>query len=389
MRNKFPVLIALICIVFFILSQLPSMAKDITLVPALTFKVEYDDNIDFDSDSEDEIDGFSGSVIPEFTINYATELLKFNSIAQVDVKRYLDETDFDRTNLLGGIDGSYRMFPRWTLTGNFLFRKDKTTDSQLEETGRVFDRDTSRQYDAGSGLFYQLTELSDLGFDFFYRKRDFSGGDNTDYDAYTFSLPYTKRFANQRDTITLEPSYTIFDSDEEDAKDYRFSTGWKRLISETLTSEINVGGRYTEIDNNGDDDNSFGYFGELSLRKKGETFSGLIGISRDLRGDTDGNIIEVNRLQLRADKRLSERFGFRFYGSGYLSTEEADNNNDNGDKVRFFELRPSLYFLITENHTLDLVYSYQNEEELDEPGNPVTQRNRAWLALTFRFPKKW
>jgi hypothetical protein len=244
-------------------------------------------------------------------------------------------------------------------------------------------------YDGGAGLFYQITELSDIGFETDYRKREYSSDNDTDFDRYTFSLPYTKRFANQRDIVRLGPSYSIFDSDgSEDGKDYRFEIEWERQISETLTSIVGAGGRYTYIDQeDGSSDTNWGYIGKLGLRKITETFTGEIEVSRDIRANTDAEIVEVNRLILRADKLLSERFGLRFYGSGYYT--DTESTNAKSEKTTYFELRPSLYYLLTENHSLECQYQYQNKTEHDRPGNPVTQRNQAWLGIVLQFPKKW
>jgi hypothetical protein len=244
-------------------------------------------------------------------------------------------------------------------------------------------------YDGVAGLFYGITELSDIGFETDLRKRKYGSDNDTDFDRYTFSLPYIKRFANQRDTVSLGPSYTFFDSDgSEDAKDYRFEIEWERKINETLTSTVGAGGRYTDTDQeDGSSDTNWGYIGKLGLRKITETFTGEIEASRDIRANTDAEIVEVNRLKLRADKLLSERFGFRFSGSGYYTDTESTNAKD--EKTTYFELQPSLYYLLTENHSLELNYQYQNKRELDEPGNPVTQRNRAWLGIVLQFPKKW
>ena len=360
-----------------------STASDLTIVPELELRVEYDDNLDFDQ--KDEIDDFAGNAIPRLTLDYKTELLDVALFGELDFLKYYDETDFDRTNQLYGFDGRYQVFSRWALAGNFQYRRDETTDSQLEETGQVTERNRVNTYDAGSGLFYQLTELSDVGFVFDYRKRDYGSANDTDFDRYTFSLPYTKKFANQRDVLTLTPGYSIFDSDEEDVTDYRFGLEWQRLLTETLTSEIVVGPRYTEIEDvNGKNDDKIGYFGKLGLIKKGETFSGEIAFSRDIRANTDAEIIEVNRLLLRFNKRIWERFGFRFNGSGYISDTESSN-----EKTRYFVLSPSLYYMLTEYHTIELAYKYQNKKEFDEPGNPDTERNKGWIGITLKFPKKW
>ena len=372
-----------------VLVSLPQLlwAKDVTLTPSITVSTLYDDNLDFEQ--ENEKDSFGANAVPSLTLNYASELLQFNLIGGLDVLKYFTETDYDRTNQFYGLDGQYQMSPRWSFTGNARYRRDETIDSNLEETGQAFERNRVDTYDGGAGLFFQLTELSDIGLEADYRKRDFASDQDTDYDRYTISLPYTKRFANQRDIVNLEPSYSILDSDgSEDGKDYRFEIKWERKINETLTSFVGAGGRYTEIDQeDGSSDSNWGYIGRLGLQKITETFTGKIEASHDIRVNSDAEIVEVSRLILQADKLLSERFAFRFYGAGYYTETESDINN--GEKTTYFELGPSLAYLLTENHSLELNYQYQNKTELDEPGNPVTQRNRVWLGFVLNFPKKF
>jgi hypothetical protein len=386
---KKPTFVFVFLIPAFILIFYPaqSTAKDIIIVPSLETKILYDDNLDFDD--KDEVDDFGANGTLGLTLTNNTELGETSLYGEVDIIKYLDETDYDRTNQLYGFDGRYRLFPRWTFTGELQYRKDETIDSQLEDTGRVTERNRQKTYDGGGGVNYLLTELTDIGFTFEYRKRDYGSNDDTDYDRYIYSLPFTKRFANQRDTLTLEPAYLVFDSDgEEDVKDYRFIVGWGRQISETLSSQLGAGVRYTDIEEtDGSNDDTWGYIGRFTLRKTGETFSGDISLSRDIRANTDAEIVEVNRLILRIDKLFTERLGFRFYGSGYYSNTES--NQRTNDRVIYFDVRPSAYYLLTENHSIDLVYTYQREKELDTQGDPVTQRNRVWLGLTLKFPKTW
>ena len=63
-------------ILFLPIFLLDSSAAEITVTPSLSLKVEYDDNIDFNT--KDEIDDFSGSAIPGLQFNYLAELLEFN-----------------------------------------------------------------------------------------------------------------------------------------------------------------------------------------------------------------------------------------------------------------------------------------------------------------------
>ena len=374
-----------ILIVFFPFFLLDASAAEITATPSITLKAEYDDNINFDS--RDEVDDFSGSAIPGLRFNYLTELLEFNIYGEVDVKRYYDETDFDRTNQLYGFDSRYRMLERLYLLGEFEFQKDESIDSQLEETGRIFKRDRRERYYADGGFRYQISELSEIGPNLSYEKRNFSSKDDDDYDLYRISLTYNKDFQNERDSISLVPSYSRYNSDTQDADGYRFEVGWKRFIKETITSDILVGARYTRIDRKDENntDNDWGGIGRIEIAKKGETFFGNVGYSHDIRASSQGEIIQVDKLYLSIDKRIYERFGFKFDGSGYYSKNESGDK----DKVRYFVLTPSIYYMLTENHLLELFYSYQNQVEMDEPGNPNYQRNRVWLNLKLEFPKKW
>ena len=385
MSFKFAVLPYAILILFLPLFLLDSSAAETTLTPSLSLKVEYDDNIDFDSNNE--IDDFSGSAVPGLQFEYLTELLQFTAYGEVDFKHYYDETNFDRTNQLYGINSKYQMAERFYLLGKFEFRKDETIDSQLEETGRVFERDRRERYYADGGFRYQMSELSEIGPNLYYEKTNFSSEEDDDYDFYRISFKYSKNFKNEKDTVSLTPSFGKYDSDTQEADGYRCEIGWKHLFGETVTSDIIVGARYTKIDNkdSNDSDNNWGGVGKIDIKKIGETFIGNIGYSHDIGSNTQGEIIEVDRLYLNLDKKIYERFGLKFYGSGYYSRKESGDK----EKVRYFNLTPSLYYMLTIYHSLELSYSYQNEVEMDEPGNPETLRNRVWLSLNLSFPKKW
>jgi hypothetical protein len=362
-------------------------AGQVDLVPSLETRVKYDDNIDFNQ--SDATDDFSVDIIPRLKLQYLTENLKLSTNGEAEIQRYFTETDFDNENYLFGVDSEYRVSERLNFLGNFEFREDETIDSQLEETGQVFERDTRTRYDAETGLRYRISELTTAGPNFFYRRTDFSGKDNEDWDLYTISFPFSKDFKNQVDRMTIEPAYSRFDSDEEEGDDYRLSLDWNHEYSKTFRSQIYVGGRYTRTDEkNADEDDTFlDWFARLDFTKFGETYRSDFSFLKELRGNNAGNIIEVYRIRAKLDKRFKERFGMKFSGSLYYSDTVSENVDD--DLVRFFELIPSLYFLITPDHSINLTYTYQNQKEFDNPGNPETQRNMVWLGLILKFPKSW
>jgi hypothetical protein len=382
---------SIVGILFFVLVVSPntSTAGVVELTPGIRLAAGYDDNIDFTSDSSNADDDFYGRAIPDMRLTYTTERLDFMGRGEVDFKKYLNQTNFDRTNQLYEVRTQYQAHHRWQLTGNYSFRRDETTDLQFEETGRAFERRRTLRHDARAGVQFALTELSDIGSFANYRRADYNGRDNTDYDYYQIELPYTKRFRNQIDTISLTPAYTRYRSDDNEKGDgYRLSLFWEHLLSETLTFDVTVGGRYTKVkEQDGDTNSNLGAIGNIGLTKEGETFRGGIRYSRDLRSTTEGEIVNVDRLWTFVDKLITERFGFRFTGNAYHSNRE--NRDAPDDEVISFDLNPGLYYLLTENHFVELTYRYRNQRELDEPGNPVTQSNNVELSFYFAFPQRW
>jgi hypothetical protein len=378
-------------ILFFVLAMFTntSTAGVVELTPGIRLAAEYDDNIDFTSDSSNADDDFSGSAIPSIRLRYTTERLDFMGRGEVDFKKYLNQTNFDRTNQFYEARTQYQAHQRWQLTGNYSFLRDETTDLQFEETGRSFERRRAIRHNARAGVQFALTELSDIGSFINYIRADFSGRDNTDYDYYQIELPYTKRLQNQIDTLRLTPAYTRYRSDDNEKGDgYRLALFWEHLFSETLTFDVTVGGRYTEVkERDGNKNSNFGGIGNIGLIKEGETFRGGIRYSRDLRSTSGGEIVNVDRLWIFVDKLITERFGFRFTGNAYHSNRE--NNDAPNDKIISFDLNPGLYYMLTEHDSVGLAYQYRNQREEDEPGNPVTQRNSVELSFNFAFPQRW
>ena len=69
--------------------MLRSAARDLTIVPELELRVEYDDNLDFSP--KNEIDDFAGNAIPGLTLDYKTEVLEGSLFGELDFLKYYDE----------------------------------------------------------------------------------------------------------------------------------------------------------------------------------------------------------------------------------------------------------------------------------------------------------
>jgi hypothetical protein len=363
-----------------------SFSNEVTILPSLKAGGEYDSNIDFSRN--DEIDDYSGIVIPGLAFTYNTERLMVRSENFVEVYRYFDETDFDKENQYYQLGGDYKLTERWSVSASGLYYKDSTLDTFLDETGIVTDRRDRIRYDIEGGTSYQVTELDQIGVDYLYRNVDFRDKDRVDYETNSVNLIYNRRLNDRRDTLRFQPGFVYRDSDENETDSYSFSVGWLRQYSETLNSRILLGVRYTDISyKDGRADSDFwGGIADLNLTKKWETTSGTIGYSHDLRGNADGDLIEVNRFYCNIQKKIYGRLGAGFNGRLIFSSEEG-RNTTSGD-TRYFLINPSLFYNLTENHLLRLGYSYANEDDDAFEDDSISERHRVFLGFEFNFPFK-
>ena len=366
-----------------------AVAKDVTVVPSITLRGEYDDNVYFTR--TDEISDYLAIISPALTLDYASELLNLEANGIVDVLRYVDETDINTENQRYTINGGYRLMERWALSGNFSYIKDTTLDSELEETGIVYMREDRERFNAGAGLSYQVSELSDMGVNYAYSKTDYDERWLEDYDFNSINFSYNRKFNDGLDVLTVEPRYTRLISENNDSHGYRLMLGWTHRPSETYQFRVLLGPRYTvqKFEDTGETTSNWGVVGDINLQKTAEIYSILVGFASDVfnRPSTD-TLNQVFRLYTRLSRRITERFRAQVYSRISMTRPDYEDVSNEED-IYYFVVTPSLNYYFTENHYLSLSYSYQQQYDRNIEDDPRIARNRVWLSVNFNFPKKW
>ncbi len=370
-----------------IFSTSVGLAAEVSLLTSIRLKQEYNDNILYTR--SDEEDDFISSAIPSLELGYQTEILDLSALARWEGLLYWDHSDLNTINQRYGMDGKYRLTERWSLLGDGFYIKDTTLDSQLEETGVVFRRQDRHRLNAGAGAEYALSERIDLGTNYTYQRTDYNSSSSTDTQSHSMSVYYQRRLKNEIDVISVFPRLDYATSDDYDAYNTTFNVRWQHPFSETLDTSLLAGLRYTYIDyqNGQDNTTNWGGVADMWLRKRGELTTGRVGFSNQLQTLSDGSIRNVSRLYADADHRLSRRFGLGIRGSAFYSRLlQSSGNND--DRI-YYDVSPSAFYLLTERHTLRLVYSFNQQYAFDANGDKTTDRQRVWLELTFNFPNTW
>jgi hypothetical protein len=369
----------------FIGMQLSAQAADIDLVPSVALTTEYNDNVTFDDQDEDA--DFIGIATPSLKLDYSTELLDISATGALDAYGYYDNSDLNTIHHRYRADSRYKLTERSALKANLGFIKDTTLESELEETGIVNRRVNRNRYDAGTGALYRISEVMNTDLGYRYSRVDYSSRGFEGSDTHTITFLLNRNLDKGINTISLKPRYAYRDSDRNQIDDYTVSLGWTHRYTEIDILRVFLGVRYTEVEQKEtrDEFSDWGGVADVSLKRSWEISSVLIGLSSDVRYDANGQAIQVNRLYWDLTKGLSYRWGLGLKG-GFYYTRSGEDFNDEDDF--FFEITPSAYYRITENHTLQLAYSYAREDDEELSDSFVSDRNRLWLTLTFVFPQK-
>jgi hypothetical protein len=361
-------------------------AAEITITPKLGVGGAYDDNVLFTTD--DTVSTSIATVSPGVEVDYQTLLSSLSLSADFDILSYLDESDLDRTNQYYRLSGDHRIKERLTTSANFKFFRDTTLNSYLQETGRARDRLERDFFEAGGKVGYDITRINKITVGYRYQNVSYEGDALSDYYNHRANLYFSHRLKNERDTLSVGPSYYYRSNDLNEVDSFSFDFGWDRDWSSITSSFAGIGALYSNVkSSNGiDEDDNFGAKARIDLNFRGTVSSTIFRYFHDLRTTAEGDDVNVDNFYLGYSRLLSERFGFGINGrlvfSYKLFNQDADINDE-----RYFWLEPRLFYQITEHLDLSLRYRYQNNVEFLSDGSDLSKdRNTIWLELSYGLP---
>ncbi|HPQ42822.1 MAG TPA: hypothetical protein PKZ42_01235 [Syntrophales bacterium] len=361
-------------------------AADIMVVPSIGIAGAYNDNIYFSQTRE--VNDYTFTASPGIFANYRSGLLDFQTEIGFDIVRYLDETNQNTINQRYTGEAVYRAQEQLSFNGNISYIKDSTLDSELEETGVLNRLSNRHRFDVGGGLTYNINPVSDIDIDYSHREITYDLNEYTDHTRDSVSLAYNYTINDRADVFSITPTYEKLDSDISETDIYGLSIGISHAFTNTLHSLFHIGTSYSDTWHTGRSSyTGWGWTADASLEKSWTTASASVHYMRDINYTSEGEPAERNRFSVRGDKILSNRVSIGITGSYYF-TESLDETRYDMDE-RFFNITPSIYYKITENHSLELSYEYSYAEDRNLPGDNEAVRNIVWVTFNFAFPQKW
>jgi len=381
-------------------------AGNIMVVPSITIEDGYDSNIGFTR--SDEEDDYYTDIDAGFVLNYDTGLLRLNGNANVALTRFAEEEQRDYERYTLGLNGNYQLFERSNLSFDLSYVDDITLRSELQETGLVYVRSERQQCRAGAGFSHQVSERSILGLNYAFTKTEYEWIGNIDNEQDAITLYYRRTLSNQRDSFTVQPSYSQTSSLASDVDNYGLSFGWTHAFSETSNLNILLGGQYNEITSRltqpqivynptldppfmviynevNRTEETWNFTADFNLQKRGEKYSATIGYNHGLSYTSLGEPTEIDRIYLNGLFTLSERLGVGFAGSLYFNQSESEFYNVDS---RYYQLISYISYQLTTNGSFRIEYSYANDKDDTLTGDSEADRHRVFISLNFGFPRR-
>ncbi len=409
-KKTFSHILGSACLLLFSAVLAPSaQAAEVSVLPSIGITAEYNDNIDFSRTFKE--DDYLTRIRPALDVDYKTDLLSLKGRGGLTVIRYLDATRRNTEYYDFGFDGAYKVTERLTAKARLSYKKDETLESELEETGLVTFPEDRTRYIAGGGVVYNLTEKSELGVDLDHSDTGYDSVSYVDYTYDSLTLTFNRLLDNMKDVLTVQTGYSTYDSDASEVDNYSLHLGLAHPFSETWRLSCFLGVRYTSTDYffiqqglvfdpsllPGDpfrrvyeqveeSDRAWGGLADISLTKTGEDYSGSVGFNHDLSYSSQGDPIERDRLYFSVTKRMTRRLSLGLTGSAYIT--QSSGKFDQEDS-RHLDLGTSLTYRLTETYSLSAAYGYSYHKDKTVSENQGYDRNRVWLNLLCRFPKKW
>lgn len=362
-------------------------AADWMLIPELNVDETYDDNLFFK-----DISDFEHKISPAMQVQRTTERSRLSLSGNIDVLRYQDYSEYNRTNQKYKLRSSYAFSPRVNVKMNGDFRRDYTFEYEFEESGIVSEQNRRYVATAQPGMSIALTERDSLGIDFSYTRADNKSGSAADYWTVGSEMLWSRSLMDEKTHVLagLSINKTEFELQPGDGSQtvYASVIGFSRDLGPRLNMVVKAGPTWTDSDfeqaTGKDSGNDLGARLDTSLFWQ---FTELTDIRLSIDHGQYQSIYAENITRSRVRVNIGHNFTQRLrgeFGSSYINSQTEGYVND--EEKDAWQLAVFAGYSLRPNMSVNLGYRYRRiDEELEDK---TRDGNRLFVQLTVQFPFK-
>ena len=389
------------CLLIFCSSIL--FADDFEIVPSLSIREEYDDNIH--GNVNDEVDDFVTRITPSLKIANKTERINLGLSGYISKYFYADTDDYDHTDQNYSGNLSYNLSEQIGISANAAYDVTYRPDRDIETTGLVVSNDRRERQNHSVGVNFNLSELSVLSLSGRYLDEKWSeDADSQDLESFSGYMGYTIDLGTwlERTIGRFNAGFARYEYETLDIDYYYATIGIKYNFTETVNILVDIGINKTDtnyligqlvfdpvtgfqiitVEQNHSD---YGGVGTVVLEKRGELTRGSLKISQDIKPSSYwGSNVERSELVLNWRRKLGEISAVSV--SGGLFKNKADSGQYGLfaiDEKTFF-IRPTMRWEIFRGFMLDAGYYYSYTK--NRVNDYTRNRNLVYLQLSYGLP---
>ncbi len=413
----------LIAITAGIITASATQAAEWSIEPSISLSSRYDDNIRLSSTNE--IDATEIAMKPSSAFSWQTERSTITGIADFTIRRF-SEDGLDTNDSSFKFNASHGLSEMTHAGISATWIKDTTLDSELDETGILFDRTERKSLTISPRLDHRVNEKWIARFSASASDVKYQNEVRSDYKTLssngTLEWEYTPKTA-----IFGQLSFTRqeYDNDSYKSDNRQLTLGTSHEFSERLTLDAYFGARRTETttlagsyvcpegySEAGPNDYATAYgfpcqgsglfdwatqqlvTFDRTLDSSGSVFSTTLNyklekgsisstISRDVSPTASYGLVVSERLRINFLHKFSETLSSKL-NITYSQTDGSDQTLAVIDE-KFTSISPSLIWLIDRDLSLSANYRYRKQER--EGALDSATSNAVSFALNYSWPK--
>jgi hypothetical protein len=399
----------LLLLAVFTLIATPVFADQFKLLPGISLRQEYNDNLFFDRWLKTH--DFITTISPGLALTNKTEKLDLALSGHVDVLEYLNNPGLNRK------DQGYNGSARYSLTQNLgvsargTYISDSRPDRDFLVSGLVYNSARRQNTTYGLGSDYVFTEKTTGFVSYDYAKSDWSGPKFAGYNYEWYGVnggfirDMSSLMAGTKAQLNMGHDNTKYSGLEIDT--YMASLGLTKKFSEVWSLLVDGGGRYLRSDfavttfqlvpifppfifqvvriARPQTAEKLDWIAHSTLSYIGEKTSGNLTLGRDIyAGSGSMGALERTSAALFVSRRFTWEWSGTF-SAGYIKNRAKSGElgalEVNREAV---SVSPGIRYEFTRDFFLDAAYSFYWTKDIF--GETEVQRNQVWVRLTVQHP---
>ena len=385
MNNRRYLLLVIVMLSF------PSLVwgNEFRLVPSISVKEEYNDNILFDTDGAKK--DFITTISPSLEMVNNTEKLETDLLARLNRFDYADNREFSATDQL--YDGKFRYHatPLFNISTEAGYVRDSQPDRDIVTSGIILSAVPRNRINASLSADYQFSEKTAAVVSYVFGSDKYESTKYSDDLSHDVSagLVYDLGQYFQRVKGRVNLGYSDYVFSDSRINSVMGTVGFSRDFSETGSIMMDGGIRHTRSEFSADqfqlNSDGWGWVGNVSLNYKGELGNGSLTYNRDITPASGLNgAVERNSLTLSTQYRMTYEFSILLSAGYYTNKSDAGQFSSQVIDQRTIDVNPGVRYEFSKNIYLESSYDYTAVDDL--AANTTVNRNLLSIRLYIQHP---